>query len=153
MGAAAIVLLSLGLKANGAGAAVRDDPAPALAEVSDRLVQHGYAAAISLEIGRIDAARGACSLIVRPVDPHGTQYVNHRILAARADRIGIAWAGEWRDRRPWFGPTLAYFLARELSRQGLDARRRSAWFVAAGPECGTLPPAEVFDVAVPLQRH
>ena len=146
-----LLVVSLALKFQNATAIVEDVNAT-LSQAAFMLEKQGYEVQIeNIGHGRLTVERGRCSGHVRLMDSHATANTFYRATLRNFQDIRYAWRGTWYDRRPWLGPLIEFYGAREVARYGIAAKRKPLWIVGLGPECPAEFPATFSDVPLTIR--
>lgn len=146
-----MLAISLGLKLRADVLLPGDDIAAAYGAIADNFARAGYVTQVELNPRqRMTAYKGACSVVVKLIDPHGTIARDAELKLESEGRVVYGRGGDWYAQRPRVAPLLDYFFKRELARQRLPAARDPVWIVAIGPACPGRPDPALTDVAVRL---
>ena len=149
--AAVLLLVTLGLKLRADVLVPADDAPGALRQIGDNFARAGYATTVEVAPRmRVTASRGGCTVVLKLLDPHGTNYASVAQLLAPSGRLAYARNGVWQAALPRAAPLLEYYFRRELARQRLATARDPVWLAAIGPGCATPPDARLTDVPVRL---
>jgi hypothetical protein len=146
-----LFVVSLALKFQNATVTV-EEVGETLAQAAFALEKQGYEVRIeNIGHGRLTVKRGRCSGHVRLMDSHATANVFYRSTLRIFPNIRYAWRGTWYDRRPWLGPLIEFYGAREVARHGIAAKRKPLWIVGLGPKCPDEFPATFSDVPLMIR--
>ena len=149
--AAGLLLLTLGLKLRADVLVPRDDAPTALQRIAGNFARGGYATAVEVAPRtRVTVVRGPCRVVLKLLDPHGTNAMSMIRQLAPEGWIAYARDGVWHASLPRAAPLFNYYFKRELARQGLAAARDPVWLAAIGPGCPARPDARLTDVPVRL---
>ena len=142
LAAAAILIVTLGIKLASLGAKPAVDGRRFLADLGTALSREGFAVSVQgSRMRRIVAERGDCRIKARYYPPHGTLQDAIEDLGRGIGPTRYVYRGEWRSTPPKIRPLMEFYLQRELARAGIAIPMPAIAAVSASPACGQLPAA------------
>lgn len=136
---AALLVLSLAGKVIWSAPAPEPDARAAAAALIGTFQSAGFEARI-VELQRspgivVEAARGSCRVVAGDYPVHGTFQDVYRQLAAGIGPLRFVHRGGLQESEPKLSGLVRFYLWRELSRVGIEARRAPIIALAASVSC------------------
>ena len=149
---AAVLAISLGLKASGDYTIGEDALAKPLAQVSQSLQERGFTTNVIPSRRAIEArAPEGCMLDLRIVDAHATLRENLHLRLSRYYSVRYIWRGTFVAQPPKIMPLVEFYLKREAARRGLAMQRNAVWVMGASDKC-EIGDVRFADIPVPFAR-